>query len=255
MSSVTGHVKRSGKAPKAGEPATGDARRDRWRKHRVARRAEFVEAALKALDAHGPELAMEDVAVAAGVTKPVLYRHFEDKADLYVALGQRGTELLFSRLVPAINAELAPVPRIRMALDEFFTVIEEHPNLYRLLARGSFTEKAANSDVVAEDKELIATALTALLGDYMRMFGMDSGAAEPWAYGIVGMVQNTGEWWLERRSMGRDSVVEYLTQIIWAAIDGLARQHGITIDPNLPLEENKVVQFAAAPAKEDSDAG
>jgi AcrR family transcriptional regulator len=255
MSPVTEHVKRSGKAPKAGEPATGDARRDRWRKHRVARRAEFVEAALKALDEHGPDLAMEDVAVAAGVTKPVLYRHFADKADLYVALGQRGTELLFSRLVPAINAELAPVPRIRMALDAFFTVIEEHPNLYRLLARGSFTEKAVDADVVAEDKELIATALTALLGDYMRMFGMDSGAAEPWAYGIVGMVQNTGEWWLERRSMGRDSVVEYLTQIIWAAIDGLARQHGITIDPTLPLEENKVVQLAAAPQKEDSDAG
>jgi chemotaxis protein CheY-P-specific phosphatase CheC len=69
------------------------------------------------------------------------------------------------------------------------------------------------------------------------------------------MVQNTGEWWLERRSMSRDSVVEYLTQIIWAAIDGLARQNGITIDPDLPLEENKVVQLAAAPKKEDSDVG
>lgn len=234
-----------------GAASTGDARRDRWRKHRVQRRAEFVEAALHALDEHGPELAMEDVAAAAGVTKPVLYRHFEDKADLYEALGQRGTEILFSRLVPAINAELAPVPRIRTALDAFFTVIEEHPNLYRLLARGTFAGKPADSDVVAEDKELIATALSALLGDYMRMFGMDSGAAEPWAYGIVGMVQNTGEWWLDRRSMSRDSVVEYLTRIIWAAIDGLAREYDITIDPNLPLEANKVVQLRA----EQPDAG
>ncbi|HVW40770.1 MAG TPA: TetR/AcrR family transcriptional regulator [Amycolatopsis sp.] len=244
-------VKRSDQS----DTPTGDARRDRWRKHRVARRAEFVEAALRALDEHGPELAMEDVAVAAGVTKPVLYRHFADKADLYVALGQRGTEILFSRLVPAINAELAPVPRIRMALDAFFTVIEEHPNLYRLLARGSFAEKPADADVVAEDKELIATALTALLGDYMRMFGLDSGAAEPWAYGIVGMVQNTGEWWLERQSMSRDAVVEYLTRLIWAAIDGLARQNGVEIDPNKPLEENKVVLLRTAATKEDSDVG
>jgi AcrR family transcriptional regulator len=160
--------------------------------------------------------------------------------------------MLFSRLVPAINAELAPVPRIRTALDAFFGVIEEHPNLYRLLARGSFAEKPVDADVVAEDKELIATALTALLGDYMRMFGMDSGAAEPWAYGIVGMVQNTGEWWLDRRSMSRESVVEYLTQLIWAAIDGLARQQGITIDPNQPLEANRVVLLHA---KEESDAG
>ncbi|WP_158885402.1 TetR/AcrR family transcriptional regulator [Amycolatopsis anabasis] len=250
MRPVADRVKRSSKHsskhPIPGEAGTGDARRDRWRKHRIARRAEFVEAALRALDEHGPDLGMEDVAAAAGVTKPVLYRHFDDKADLYVALGQRGTEMLFERLIPAINAELAPVPRIRMALDAFFTVIEEHPNLYRLLARGSLTDKPIDSDVVAEDKELIATALTALLGDYMRMFNMDSGAAEPWAHGIVGMVQNTGEWWLDRQSMGRDSVVEYLTQIIWAAIDGLTRQHGVVIDPNLPLEENKIVQLAAA---------
>jgi AcrR family transcriptional regulator len=245
---VIERVKRSGKPSKPSSrdgEATGDARRDRWRKHRIARRKEFVEAALRALDTHGPDLGMEDVAAEAGVTKPVLYRHFDDKADLYVALGQRGTEILFERLIPAINAELAPVPRIRMALDAFFTVIEEHPNLYRLLAHGR-PEKPVGSDVVAEDKELIATALTALLGDYMRMFNMDSGAAEPWAHGIVGMVQNTGEWWLDRRSMGRDAVVEYLTQIIWAAIDGLTRQNGVVIDPNLPLEANKVVQLGRA---------
>src|SRR5881227_296891 len=112
MRRVSDRVKRnskhSGKHPSAGEVSSGDARRDRWRKHRIARRAEFIEAALKALDEHGPDLGMEDVAAAAGVTKPVLYRHFDDKADLYDALGQRGTEILFERLIPAINAELAP---------------------------------------------------------------------------------------------------------------------------------------------------
>ncbi|MEC3979251.1 TetR/AcrR family transcriptional regulator [Amycolatopsis sp. H20-H5] len=261
MTPVIERVKRSSKHPSkhpaAGDADTGDARRDRWRKHRIARRKEFVEAALRALDKHGPDLGMEDVAAEAGVTKPVLYRHFDDKADLYVALGQRGTEILFERLIPAINAELAPVPRIRMALDAFFTVIEEHPNLYSLLARGTLQGKPVDSDVVAEDKELIATALTALLGDYMRMFNMDSGAAEPWAHGIVGMVQNTGEWWLERRSMGRDAVVEYLTQIIWAAIDGLTRQQGVVIDPNVPLEANKVVQMTKnqQEPRSETDAG
>jgi AcrR family transcriptional regulator len=250
MNGMTDRVKRrSGGSPRASGrlEGSGDARRDRWRKHRIARRAEFVEAALRALDEHGPDLGMEDVAAAAGVTKPVLYRHFEDKADLFLALGQRGTELLFERLIPAINAELAPVPRIRMALNAFFSVIEEHPNLYRMLARRSFGDRPVDADVVAEDKELIATALTALLGDYMRMFEMDSGAAEPWAHGIVGMVQNTGEWWLDKRTMSRDSVVEYLTRIIWAAIDGLTRQHGVVLDPDRPLDANKVVQLGPLP--------
>ncbi|MGW5054206.1 TetR/AcrR family transcriptional regulator [Actinokineospora sp. NPDC004072] len=222
---------------------SGDARRDRWKSHRAARREEFVEAALRALAEHGPDVGMEHVAAEAGVTKPVLYRHFTDKADLFVALGQRGTEILFERLIPAMNREEAPLPRIRKSLDAFFSIIEEYPNLYRLLVRRTFGDRRIDSDIVAEDKGVIAGALSSLLGDYMRAFKLDSGGAEVWGHGIVGMVQNVGEWWLERRTMSRDSVVEYLAQTIWAAIDGTMRAHGVTVDPNKPLEINKIVKL------------
>jgi AcrR family transcriptional regulator len=237
------------------EPVTDDARRDRWRSHRAARRAELVEAALRALAQHGPDLGMEHVAAEAGVTKPVLYRHFDDKADMFEALGQRGTEILFERLIPAMNAEDAPIPRIRRSLDAYFSVIEEHPNLYRLLVRRSFGDRTVDSDPVSEDKEMIAAALATLLGDYMRTLNLDSGAAEPWAHSLVGMVQNTGEWWLERRSMSRESVVEYLTEIIWAAIDGILRGQGIVIDPKRPLELNKVVRLRDGSETDTKSAG
>jgi AcrR family transcriptional regulator len=200
---------------------------------------------MRALAEHGPEVGMDHIAAEAGVTKPVLYRHFTDKADLFVALGQRGTEILFDRLIPAMNNEEAPVPRIRKSLDAFFTTVEEHPNLYRVLIRRSFAKAAVEQDIVAEDKELIANALAALLGDYLRALGLDSGGAEPWGHGIVGMVQNVSEWWLERRSMTRDAVVEYLTEIIWSAIDGFTRAHGVVLDPNKPFEVNKVVKLRA----------
>lgn len=222
---------------------SGDARRDRWKSHRAARREEFVEAALRALAAHGPDLAMEHVAAEAGVTKPVLYRHFTDKADLVLALGQRGTEILFERLIPAMNREEAPLPRIRKSLDAFFSMIEEYPNLYRLLVRSNTYDRRSDTDIVSQDKELIANALSSLLGDYLRAFKADSGGAEVWGHGIVGMVQTVGEWWLERRTMSRDAVVEYLTTTIWAAIDGILRSMGVTVDPNKPLEVNKIVKL------------
>nr|WP_245614110.1 TetR family transcriptional regulator [Actinokineospora inagensis] len=224
---------------------TGDARRDRWKSHRAARREEFVEAALRALAEHGPDLGMEHVAAEAGVTKPVLYRHFTDKADLFVALGHRGTEILFERLIPAMNREEAPLPRIRKSLDAFFSIIEEYPNLYRLLVRSTFADRRLDNDIVAEDKEVIANALASLLGDYMRAYQIDSGGAEVWGHGIVGMVQNVGEWWLERRTMSRDAVVEYLTMTIWSAIDGTMRGYGVSIDPHKPLEINKIVHLSS----------
>lgn len=199
---------------------------------------------MRALAEHGPDVGMDHIAAEAGVTKPVLYRHFTDKADLFVALGQRGTEILFDRLLPALNTEEAPVPRIRRSLDAFFTTVEEHPHLYRVLVRRSFAKAAVEKDIVAEDKELIANAIAALLGDYLRVLEIDDGGAEPWAHGIVGMVQNVSEWWLERRTMSREAVVAYLTELIWSAIDGFTRAHGVVLDPNEPIEARRVASGA-----------
>jgi AcrR family transcriptional regulator len=212
-----------------------DARRDRWSAHRAERRQQFVAAALRVLDATGPELLMDSVAAEAGVTKPVLYRYFADKAALVKALSELGSGLLLDRLLPAINSDSPALARVRDAVGAYFAVIDEHPNLYWLLARAAGTDGGRGTDPVQRDREFIATTLTAVIGDYLRAYGLDSGAAEPWAYGITGLVQSTGEWWLERRSMNRAHAVEYVTQLIWAALAGVLREAGIVADPDQPL--------------------
>ncbi|WP_199441431.1 TetR/AcrR family transcriptional regulator [Umezawaea beigongshangensis] len=218
-----------------GAPGGTDARRERWKGHREARRAEFVEATIRAVAAHGPEVGMDEIAAEAGVSKPVLYRHFTDKSDLYLAVGRRATELLMDQLGPAIATDGPIRERIRRIVNAYLGVIEENPNLYRFVVRGSFTDRPVEQDVVSEDKELIAAALARLLGDHLRAFGMDSGGAEPWAHALVGMVQNAGDWWLDRQSMTKQALSEYLTTLIWHAIDGLLRGAGIEIDPDEPL--------------------
>jgi AcrR family transcriptional regulator len=212
----------------------GDARRDRWSAHRQARRREFVDAAVRALERGGRDLLIDEVAAEAGVTKPVLYRYFADKAALVQALGERGTELLFERLLPAITSNGPALARIHEAVGAYFAVIDENPNLYWLLARRARIDPGA-PDPVQQDKEFIAVTLTAVIGDYLRVFGLDSGAAEPWAYGVTGLVQSTGEWWLQRRSMSRAHVVEYVSELIWSALSGVLRDAGIQVDPDRPL--------------------
>ncbi len=230
---MSGPVKAgSGTVPAA--PAVGDARKDRWTAHRAARRAEFVDAALRVLETQGPDLPMDAVAAEAGVTKPVLYRYFSDKAALVQALGERGTQLLFDRLLPAINSDGPALARTRDAVGAYFAVIDENPNLYWLLARRT-PETVDGVDPVQHDKEFIAGQLTVVIGDYLRVLGLDSGAAEPWAYGVTGLVQSAGEWWLQRRSMSRVHVVDYVTQLVWAALSGVLRDAGVVIDPDLPL--------------------
>jgi AcrR family transcriptional regulator len=212
-----------------------DARKHRWTSHRDERRQQFIDAALRVLDAEGPELLMEAVAAEAGVSKPVLYRYFSDKAALVEALAARGSEIMLARLLPAINFNGPVLDRISGAVGAYFAVIDEHPNLYWLIARRDFVEPGQGRPAAHPDKESIANALTAVFGDYLRMFGLDSGGAEPWAHGVTGLVQSTGEWWLRRRSMSRTHVVGYVTALIWAALSGVLREAGVEVDPDQPL--------------------
>jgi AcrR family transcriptional regulator len=185
------------------------------------------------LTARGPELPMDAVAAEAGVAKPVLYRYFADKEELIAALGRFGSDLLLARLLPAISADLPARQRVRHAVDAYFSVIEENPNLYWLVAR--HCPAGGGPGQVARSKELIASRLASVLEDYLRVFGLDPALAEPWAHGVAGLVQVTGEWWLSRRPIGRDQVVAQVTDLIWAAFAGTLAESGILVDPDKPL--------------------
>ena len=58
------------------------------------------------------------------------------------------------------------------------------------------------------------------LGSALRRAGADSGAAEPWAFAIVGMTFGGAAWWLQRRTMSKDDLVGYLTQLLWSGLAG-----------------------------------
>ena len=51
---------------------------------------------------------------------------------------------------------------------------------------------------------------------------LDSGGAEPWAYGIVGLVRTVGDWWIvHSRPMSRAALTEYLTLLLWDGLSGI----------------------------------
>lgn len=214
----------------------GDGRRERWNEHRQARRAEFIEAAMRAIESNGADVGMDEIAAEAGVSKPVLYRHFHDKGDLHTAVGTWASELLLDELAPVIIEEGTPNERIRRIVGTYLEFIERHPDLYRFVVHRHFADRPISTDPVAEEKTVIAGALARLIGSYMRAFSLDSGGVEAWSHGLVGMVQASGEWWLDRKTMSRDDLTSYLTEIIWFAVDGVLRRGGIVLDPDQPLD-------------------
>jgi AcrR family transcriptional regulator len=207
-------------------PGNGaDGRSTRWSEHRESRRTDLVTAAVAAIDEHGPAASIAEIAASAGVSKPVLYRYFSDKADLYRAVGHWGADQVTQAVLPAL-VEGGPMrDRVYSACDAYLTVISEHPQVFLLLI-----EHRSADDPLADGKEQIATSLAKLIGDTLRHLGVDAAGAEPWAHGVVGMGLAVGEWWLRRDIMTREAASQYLAAFLWNAFSGFVADHGVGLD-------------------------
>jgi AcrR family transcriptional regulator len=188
-----------------------------------------VRAALEVLAEAGPEFGLEQVAARAGISKPVVYRYYSDRAGLVAAMGERATAMLLERLVPALQADVAVLPRIRMSVGAFLAFADESPNVYRLLTRHA---PDGGAGVARTAEEIVARVLAAVLVDAVPQLDLDAGVVEVWAHGVIGFVQKTTEWWLEQRTVTRDELTDRLTTLVWAQIDGLGRHHGVALDPD-----------------------
>src|ERR687896_1577847 len=107
----------------------------RRRPPRERRRLVIVEAAGRLFGDRGYDgTRLDDVAAAAGVTKPILYRHFASKQALYLALLERHRDDLgtFAGAAPEGGA---PVERMRAVLEVWFAYVETHSYAWKMLFR------------------------------------------------------------------------------------------------------------------------
>jgi AcrR family transcriptional regulator len=202
-----------------------DGRNTRWDDHRESRRAELVEAAVAAIDEHGASASIAQIAASAGVSKPVLYRYFSDKDDLYRAVGHWGAHQVVDAIVPTLAGDGSLRTRVERACTQYLTLISRHPHVFFLLV-----EHPNNQDPFADGKEMVAAAFARTLNDGLSELGVDASGAEPWAYGLLGLGLSTGEWWLRRRTMSRAAVSRHLSSFVWNAFEGIARENGVRID-------------------------
>jgi AcrR family transcriptional regulator len=79
---------------------------------------------------------MDDVAAACGITKLIVYRHFETKEELYRAILQR----VFDRLAQEFSSNFAAPSTRGIGARTQLTVAREDPDGYRLLWRHAARE-------------------------------------------------------------------------------------------------------------------
>jgi AcrR family transcriptional regulator len=191
---------------------------DSKRARRAGRREELLDVAGLVIQRRGVGVSMDEIASEAGITKPVLYRHFGDKDGLYQALTERYVDQLKKALKPATEAS-EPRDRLAAAIDAYLVYVEREPERYRFLLHAS--EQPRTAGIVADFRRRHIAECAFTAEDNLRRAGIDPGFTEPWAECVSGMIRAAGTSWLETRSLPRERLVDYLTTILWEGFSSL----------------------------------
>src|SRR2546421_684338 len=101
-----------------------------------ARGQQILDSAARLFDKrHYHEVRMEDVAAHAGVAKGTLYRYFQDKEDLYLALLLSALDRLYQEMRVALGAAKTPEDKVIIFLHRSIEFFEQHPYFFDLVQR------------------------------------------------------------------------------------------------------------------------
>jgi AcrR family transcriptional regulator len=194
--------------------------------NRSARREVLLDAADRVVQRDGPAASMAAIASEAGITKPILYRHFGDKGGLYAALAQRHTDRLLEVLQAALAGGGSTRDRVERTVNGYFATIEAEPQVYRFLLHSA--EVAVSHEAQGQVQSFLRRLSELLALGIAAELGLPPGSlrAETWARAIVGMVQAAGDWWLLTGSRDRAAVVRELTDLLWGAYPEAAARAG-----------------------------
>ena len=191
----------------------GSTQRRRLRPHE--RRVLIVEAAGRLFGEHGYDgTRLDAVAAAAGVTKPVLYRHFDSKTALYLALLERHREDLGS-FVQAIPDRGTLEQRLHAVLEVWFAYAESHAYAWKMLFRdtgGGPEVHAFRREVHARARALLAEVIGALSETPIPAPEREP-LAELMSMGMASLVL----WWMDDPTADREAVVDAMTRV-WVGL-------------------------------------
>ena len=190
---------------------------------RNARRAQLLESALEVFVAQGYHAAaMDDIAVRAGVSKPVLYQHFPGKLDLYLALLDAACDEIIDNCRRALESTQDNKERVAATMDAFYDYVAADGGAFRLVFESDLT----NEPTVREQVERVTRECATLIAQVIHEdTGLPDEASHLLAVALVGMAQVSARYWTaDASSLSRDEAAALIAGLAWRGIRGYPRQ-------------------------------
>lgn len=194
----------------------------RTRLPRAQREQQLLDVAMRLFMENGYQgTSIEDIAGAAGVTRPIVYNHFGSKDGIYLACLRRASSELDRRIRDSSSQETTAEGQLRGGLDGYFQFVERDRMFWGILFGGGAavagTAAAEASRLRKESLGGISELLAGMSGNSLKPETL-----EAYAQATFGAGEQLAKWWLMHPDVKRHQVVEYMMNFAWQGLQQLA---------------------------------
>ncbi|MEY2477216.1 MAG: hypothetical protein QOG87_2531 [Actinomycetota bacterium] len=164
---------------------------------------------------------IEAIAAGAGVTRPVVYEHYESKEQMFLLLIRRARAELDETLLAAVVDSDDALAQLRAGVDAVFAFMEADRRRWallfdRLAASGAVAEEQAR--LRAETVERIALLFRAAAPN------ADDLTITLSANALSGAAEQVERWWRQHPDTPREALVDHLVAFAWNGVEPLTRR-------------------------------
>jgi AcrR family transcriptional regulator len=176
----------------------------------------FIERGLRAAS-------MQEIAVRAGVTKPILYDHFGSKDGLAAACIRRAGVVLLGETAAAVQGARGPRETLEAGITAFFRFIERHGQVWLMLIGESSLVGAAAEEVEGIRRDQAAYVAARIASDYPAAPRRD---VEAFAEAIIGACERVALWRRGHPQVSASDAAGTVVALLWNGLASLAAQSG-----------------------------
>jgi AcrR family transcriptional regulator len=185
------------------------------------RREQLMDVALQLFAERGfAATTMDDIADAAGVTKPLLYQHFDSKRGLYLELVDSLSQAVLQAIGKATAAAAGPRQQVELGFAAYFHLLHSHTDAFRLLSAADVQRDQELSRAGRRIEELLALEIARLIDA-----GLDEDHRRLLGHAVVGMVENAARHFLGEHGEFQavdpaevDRLARRLADLAWAGL-------------------------------------
>ncbi|MBU0782548.1 MAG: TetR/AcrR family transcriptional regulator [Gammaproteobacteria bacterium] len=160
--------------------------------------------------------AMEDIAQAAGITRPVVYKLFGNKDGIYLACLNKAREVLNSYIIEYAMKGQGLEGRLKGGIEGYFSFVENERDTFRFLYDSGAAVAGPAAEAASKLRFDTVARIALLIQDLKNVVSDEEIIAT--AHALSGAGEQLAKWWLTQAGVPKAKVVNTMFNLLWAGL-------------------------------------